>query len=218
MMDAKLVGDVFVPLFFVSGAVASFFLAYRLLQAKKNAVLRLFGQAMMAFGAAFAIWSVVIFTKTNVELITTLGVAPFVVGLLLSLMASVQKLPKASQSALFLGALAYFGGLFVLRLFVFPSTPGFSENGLFYFHAEPAIVAMYIGAFAAALLPAINAVASQLKDKVLRGITRLCFTVLAIGGIVLVTSLDDSLQTINGWVMGLSFITLVVAYAVKKVR
>jgi hypothetical protein len=216
-MHNNIVGDVFVPLFFVVGAAASLYIGWRFLQAK-NTTLRTFGYSVICYGLAFAIWSIMIFTRTNIELITSIGVLPLIAGLFLSLYTGVQNIGSQNRSLILGGAAAYLAILFLLRVFIFPSTPGFSENGLFYFRAEPAVIAMYVGAFAAALLSATNAVSSQLKDRMFRKATQLSLTALTIGGIILVTSVNDDLQTINGWVMGLSLITLTAFSSAKKVQ
>jgi glycerol uptake facilitator-like aquaporin len=57
-----------------------------------------------------------------------------------------------------------------------------------------------------------------MKDKTLKTVSQLGFTILLIGGIVLLTSYDDSLQTINGWIMGLTFVALLSVYSVKQVK
>ena len=216
-MSGSIIGDVFVPLFFVAGAGAALFMAYRFL-ATKNNVFRTFGAALGCFGLTFAIWSVAVFTKSNIDLITTLGIIPLVIGLFLSLLTGTQGMKESTQKTIVIGAAIYFAVLFILRLFFFHSTPSFSENGLYYFNAHPVVVAMYIGAFAGALLPAVNAVAGQMKDATLKTITRVGFTAIIIGGVVLVSSLDDDLQTINGWIMGIAFVSLIAAYASRQVR
>ena len=212
------IGDYMVPLYFIIGSLAILFLSYKFLS-QKAPVFRNFGIGLLLTGVAFAVWSVAVLTKPdNLETITTVGVVPFGAALLFFLMAGTQKLKAANRSLVMFLGLAYLGVLLILRVFVYQSHPGFSAKGLFYFHADPAIVALYIGAFAASILPAINAVSQQIKDKTLKFVTQLGFTVLAIGGIVLLTSYDDNLQTINGWIMGLTFVLLLSVYSMKEVK
>lgn len=214
----NIVGDLFVPLFFIAGTGAMFFLAYRFLSAK-GAVFRNFGTGLALYGAAFGIWSLVVLTKpSDLEIITTLGVVPFALAHIFFLLVSTEKVKASKRSLLLFGALAYLAVLFLLRTFIYPSAPSFSTNGLFYFNAHPAVVALYIGAFAATLLPAINVVSQKIKDSTLRTISQIGFTIAAIGGIVLVTSVDDDLQTINGWVMGVTYAVLLAAYAFKRIK
>jgi heme/copper-type cytochrome/quinol oxidase subunit 4 len=217
-VESNFIGDVMVPAYFVVGSLAVLYLAYKFLNGK-GPVFRNFGVGLLLTAVAFAVWALAVITKpADLDAITTIGVVPFAVGLLFFLMAGTQKLKAANRSIVMMIGLGYLAVLLFLRAFVYQSHPAFSAKGLFYFHAKPAIIALYIGAFAAALLPAINAVSQQMKDKSLRAVTQLGFTILAIGGIVLVTSYDDSLQTINGWVMGLTFVALLSVYSMKEVK
>lgn len=212
------VGEYFVPLFFVVGTGVLWYLAYRFLSTK-SAVFRHFGTGLGLYGLAFAIWSLAVFTKpVNLDPITTLGVIPFAVAHLFFLMASTEKLKASNRSAVLFGGVAYLAALFLLRTFIYPSEPGFSENGLFYFNAQPPVIALYIGAFAASLLPAIYAVSQKMKDDVLKYVTHIGFTIAAIGGIVLVTSVDDNLQTINGWVMGLTYAVILAVFSTREIK
>ncbi len=214
----NLVGDYFVPLFFVMGTGAMWFLAYKFLLAK-DATYRHFGAGLGLYGLAFAIWTVLVFTKPeNLEVLTTLGVIPFALAHLFFLMSSTESLKAKNRSLIIMSGVVYLAALFLLRTFVYPSHPGFSENGLFYFNAQPPVVAFYIGAFAASLVPAIYSVSQKMKDETLKYVTQIGFTIAAIGGIVLVTSLDDNLQTINGWVMGFTYAVLLWTYSVKKIK
>lgn len=218
VLMSNVVGDVFVPLFFVAGSISTLFLAYKFVS-EKAAVYRNFGLGLLFLGLAFAVWTVVVLTKPdNLENLTTIGAIPFAVSFLFFLMAGTTKLKASQKSLVMFGGLGYLAVLLLLRTFVYESHPSFSDKGLFYFHADPTIIALYIVGFATALLPAINAVSQQIKDKSLRFVTQTAFTTLAIGGIVLVTSYDDTLQTINGWFLGIAFLTLLAVYSTKKLK
>ena len=211
------IGDYLVPLFFVSGAGALWFLAYKFISAKKSEF-RNFGTGLALYGLAFAVWGLVVLNKpADLGPLTTLGAVPFLFAHLFFLLAVTNKMKASNKSTVLAGGLAYLVALFALRTFVYPSAPSFSTKGLFYFHAQPVIIALYVVAFAASLLPAINTVSRLIKDKQLRFISQTGFTAAAIGGIILVTSYDDNLQTINGYIMGLTYISLVVAFARKKI-
>lgn len=213
----NVVGSYFVPLFFICGAGALWFLAYQFISAKK-AEFRNFGIGLGLYGAAFAIWAAVVLTKpADLGPLTTVGAIPFMFAHIFFLLAVTNKMKAANKSLILTGGLAYLVVLFLLRTFVYPSDPSFSSKGLFYFHTQPPIIALYIVAFAATLLPAITAVSQLIKDKQLRSISQIGFTTAAIGGIILVTSYDDNLQTINGWIMGITYIVLLVAFARRKV-
>ncbi len=213
----SIVGDYFVPLFFVAGTLAMWFLAYRFWSAK-GAVFKNFGIGLALYGLAFAVWSLAVFFKTNIEALTSLGVVPFAIAHLFFLTASTEKVKASKRTFLLFLGIAYLVVLFLLRTIVYPSDPGFSDDGLFYFNAQPPVIMLYVIAFAGSLLPAINVASREIKDKLLRNVSQFGFTVLSIGGIILVTSVDDNLQTINGWVMGLTYVTLLAVYATKKVK
>ena len=214
----NVLGDYMVPLFFVAGSGAMLFLAYRFRSADDK-VFKNFGNGLALYGLAFAIWTLAVLTKpTDLDTITTLGVIPFAAAHIFFLMVATHKMKAASRSTLVMGGIAYLVLLFLLKLFVYPSNPGFSANGLFYFHAQPPLVALYIGAFGLTLIPAIYAVGEKLKDVTLRYIVQAMFTIAAIGGIILVTSVDDNLQTINGWVMGVTYFILLTTLATKRIK
>lgn len=213
----NVVGDYLVPLFFIMGTGAMWFLAYRFWSVK-GAIFRHFATGLALYGVAFGIWSVLVLTKPeDIGALTTLGVIPFAIAHLFFLMSSTEKFKAKSRSLILFSGIAYLAVMFLFRV-VYPSNPGFSENGLFYFNAQPPVVALYIGAFAASLVPAIYAVSQKMKDDSLKYITQIGFTIAAIGGIVLVTSVDDNLQTINGWVMGLTYTVLLGAFATKRIK
>lgn len=215
-MDS-MVGDYLVPLFFVAGTAAMWFLAYKFWSAK-GALFKHFGAGLALYGLGFAAWSVTVFTKSDIELWTTLGVIPFATAHIFFLMAATEKLKTSARTLVLCAGVGYLVALFFLRTFVFPSSPSFSDDGLFYFHAQPAVIALYILAFTLSLLPAITAVSQALKDKTLRIVSQVAFTILAVGGIILVTSYDDDLQTINGWVMGITWIVVLATYATKRIK
>lgn len=213
----NVVGEYLVPLFFIAGTGAMWYLAYRFL-AVKGAAFKHFGIGLALYGLGFAGWTVGVLTKSNIDFWTTVGVIPFATAHLFYLMAATEKAKAATRSLLLFGGVAYLLALFIARTFIYPSDPGFSENGLFYFHAQAPVIALYLVAFTLSLLPAINTVSQNIKDKTLRLVSQVGFTILAVGGIVLVTSYDDNLQTINGWVMGITWIIVLATYATKRIK
>ena len=215
-MDS-VVGDYLVPLFFLAGTGAMWFLAYKFLNAK-TALFKHFGIGLVLYGLGFAAWGVAVFTKSNVDLWTTVGVIPFASAHIFFLMAATEKLKTSVRTLVLCGGVGYLVALFFLRTFVYQSNPGFSDQGLFYFHAQAPVIALYILAFTLSLLPAINAVSQAIKDKTLRAVSQIAFTILSVGGIILVTSYDDDLQTINGWVMGITWIVVLIAFSRKRIK
>jgi hypothetical protein len=212
------IGHYMVPFFFIGGTLTILFIASKFLSQKAN-IYRNIGIGLALYGVAFAIWSVAVITKpTNLETYTTVGVVPFALAHIFYLLAGTEKVKAANRSLILMLGVGYLAIILVLRSFVYKSHPAFSANGLFYFHADPSIVALYIGAFAASLLPAINAVSQKIKDQTLKFVSQFGFTILAIGGIVMLTSYSDTLQTINGYVMGTTFVVLLLTYSTKKLK
>lgn len=217
-MNNDLISNLLVPAYFIGTSLSILFLSYKFFS-KKNATFQNFAIGLALFAAAFAIWSVVVITKPdNLELFTTIGVIPFTAGLLFFLIAGTSKLKASKRSLATTLAVGYLGLMLFLRMFVYQSMPAFSENGLFYFRADPVIVALYIGAFAAALFPATNAVCQQIKDGTLKFVTQLGLTILIIGGVVMLTSFDDTLQLINGYVMAGALAALLVVYSTRQLK
>jgi hypothetical protein len=211
------IGNYMVPLFFIAGTVAMWFLAYKYLTAK-GTTFKNFGTGLLLYGLGFGAWGIGVLTKDNVDFWTLVGVIPFAAAHLFYLMAATEKVKASVRSLLLFGAAAYLVVLFLIRTLVYESSPGFSDGGLFYFNAHPTVIMMYILAFALTLLPAIDVVSQKLKDKTLRVVSQVGFTILAVGGIILVSSYDDNLQTLNGWVMGATWIVVIAAYSTKRVK
>lgn len=213
----SILGDYLVPLFFVVGTAAMWFMAYKFWSAK-GSIYKNFGAGLALYGLGFAVWSVAVFTKSNVDLWTTIGVIPFASAHLFYLMAATGKARSSTRSLILLAGVAYLISLFFIRTFIYQSSPGFSNNGLFYFNAQSPVVAMYILAFTLSVFPAISAVSQQLKDSTLRIVMQVCFPILLVGGIILVASYDDDLQTINGWVTGITWAVVVTVFAQKRIK
>ena len=201
-----------VGLFFAGGTVISAFLAWRFAAAPMP-VFRQFGIGLAWFAAAFAIWAVIVSTHPNdLRLWTTIGAAAFVPGLFFFLNAATSGWGPDSRRLALLVAGAYLIALFFLRTFVQPSEPGFSDGGLIYFNAQPLTQLAYIVAFAGALAPAVYAVSRAMTLRWLARTTLVCFNLIIMCGVVLLTSYDDDLQTYNGLLMGVGFLTLFMAY------
>lgn len=213
----SILGDYLVPLFFVFGTAAMWFTAYKFWSAK-GAIYKHFGSGLALYGLGFAIWSVAVFTKSNVDFWTTLGVIPFAAAHLFYLMAATIKTRSSTRSLILIAGAAYLTVLFFFRTFIYPSNPGFSNDGLFYFNAQAPVIAMYILAFTLSVFPAIATVSQHLKDPILRIVMQVCFPILLVGGIILVASYDDELQTINGWVTGITWAVVVSVLAQKRIK
>ena len=201
-----------VVLFFAAGAIISAFLSWRFVSASAPP-LRPFGIGLAFLAIAFAIWAFVVWNRSDsLALWSSIGVVAFLPSYYFFLRAATHNwLPKNRNIVLAIAG-AYLAILFVLRTFVFPSEPGFSERGLFYFNAHPLVLLMYIFSFAGAFTPAVYSVAQAMSPRWLARTTLVCFNVAIVCGVVLLTSYDDDLQTYNAVLMGIAFLTLFAAH------
>ena len=198
--------------FFAVGAAVMVFLGWRFAVAGAP-VFRYFGLGLACFGAAFVVWAFIVWAHpADLGAWTTLGVVAFLPGLLFFVRAATDSwLPRNQRIAIGIGG-AYLLLLFVVRTFILPSDPGFSENGLFYFNAQPLTLLLYIGAFAGALTPAVYAISQAITLRWLARTTLICFNLVIMCGVILLTSYDDELQVYNGYLMGVGLLVLVVLY------
>jgi hypothetical protein len=70
------------------------------------------------------------------------------------------------------------------------------------------VVAIYDFGIAAAVLPAVVAASKGFKDSVYRSLFKACFTANVIAAVIQVSSNNNKLLYIDGWVMGLAFLAL----------
>lgn len=202
--------------FFIAGAVITAFLGWRFAVAPVT-VFRRFGLGLLCFAAAFVVWSAIVWVQPDgLQLWSTVGVAVLLPGYLFFLNAVAQDWQPRSRNLLLGGAVAYLVLLFIIRTFLLPSGPAFSKDGLFYFNAEPIVQLMYVIAFVGAALPAVYSVARSISVPWLSRATMLCFNLIVVCGVVLLTSYDDELQTYNGYLMGIAFLALLVIYLRHK--
>ena len=199
-------------LFFLVGAIISAFISWRFVSASAPP-LRTFGIGLACLAVAFAIWAFVVWNRSDsLALWTSIGVVAFLPGYYFFLRTATHNwLPKNRNTALAIAG-AYLAILFVLRTFIYPSEPGFSERGLFYFNAHPLVLMLYIFSFAGAFMPAVYSVAQAITQRWLARTTLVCFNVAIVCGVVLLTSYDDDLQAYNAALMGIAFMTLFAAY------
>ncbi len=202
--------------FFLLGTLVFAFLAWRFATSPAP-VFRQFGIGLAWTAAAFAVWTAIVWIRPeNLHLWTSAGAALFFPGYLFFLNAATHTwLPKNRYLALSIAA-AYLLVLFVLRTFVAPSEPGFSERGLFYFNAQPLVLLLYIVSFVGAFMPAVYAVSREISVPWLSRATLVCFNLIIVCGVILLTSYDDDLQTYNGLLMGIGSLGLVIMYLRQK--
>ncbi len=202
--------------FFAAGAVMVAFLAWRFISASPQQ-LRLFGFGLACLSAAFAIWTFVVWNRPDsLTLWTALGLVAFLPGYFFFMRTATYNWTQKNRNIVLAIAGVYLIVLFVLRTFVYPSEPGFSERGLFYFNAHPLVLLLYVFSFASALMPAVYSVSQSISLRWLARTTLVCFNLAIVCGVVLLTSYDDDLQTYNGCLMGIAFLALIVAYLRHK--
>ena len=202
--------------FFVVGTLVLAFLGWRF-AGNPMPVFRQFGIGLACAAAAFALWTAIVWVRPeNLHVWTSVGVALFLPGYLFFLNAATHNwLPRNRNLALGIAGV-YLIVLFVLRTFITPSEPAFSERGLFYFNTQPLVLLLYIVSFIGAAMPAVNAVSRDITVPWLSRATLVCFNLVLVCGVILLTSYDDDLQTYNGYLMGIAFLSLFVMYLRRK--
>ncbi len=199
--------NIFVSLFFIHGALGTAILA-RWFLTKKQQTLKDFGWGMAGYAAGLAVWSFVVITKpTDLKPLILLGVIPFLLASVAYAKAASAKLPTKS-STLMTVTLALLVATFVARTFFYPSEPYFSDKGLLFFGLQSVPIALYIATISVSFLPAIRAVAAEIKDKATKSLMGTCLTVLYVNSIIFVSAKDDTLLLINGIVLSLALLAL----------
>ena len=203
-------------IFFLVGAVSLAFVAVRFL-AGKSFGFRMFGAGLSLLAIAFAVWSIIVGTHpADLALLTTLGVIPFGAANLFFVAAGTSDFSPTARRNLLVVATVVVGALFVIRTFVSPSEPSFSDTGLFYFNAHPVAILLYVIVFAGALMPAVHVVTKHIAANNTAIFTRLFFNVVTLSAVVLLVSKDDELQNWNGHVLLAGLIGLLVVHARKS--
>jgi hypothetical protein len=202
--------------FFLIGTLSFAFLAFRFLTSKAQAF-RMFGTGLALFAVAFGIWAAIVYTQpTDLATMTTLGVIPFGLANLFFVAAGTSDFGSQGRRILLGVAAVVLTALFVIRTFSFPSAPSINADGYFYFNADPIAIMLYVIVFAGALMPAVHIVTLHTSHKQTGIFTRLFFNVVTLSGVVLLVSVSDDLQYLNGYVMLLGLIGLVVTHARKS--
>ena len=202
--------------FFILGTLVMAFLSWRFVTGG-NATFRLFGMGLACFTVSFAVWTAVVWARPdNLYAWTSVGVAPLMLGFLLLIGAATQTWESGQRKAALAAAALFLIVLFALRTFVWQSEPAFSERGLFYFNAHPFVLLLYIVSFAAAAMSSIYAVSRVMADRWLARATLVCFNLKIACFIVLLASMDDDLQTYNGYLLGIAMLALFLLYLRRK--
>jgi hypothetical protein len=198
--------------FFVHNVLATLLLGGRF-ALKRDRTFKYFGIALLLNAVAFAVWSAAVYMKaSDLDVYVTYGTLFFIVSLVFFLLSAMQNFQSKSRQMIIglgvvLGALVLY-----LRAFVFPSAPGFSSEGFFFFNPHPTIQMFYIFGLILATIPAIDAVASKFKSNHYRSLFRFGFLAEVAGAIVLLTSSIANPDTIalnaTGWIIGVVYLVL----------
>ena len=202
--------------FFALGALMTAFLVWRF-TVETAAVFRRFGYGLALTSAALVVWAIIVWLQPeNLHIWASLGIALFMPAFVFFLAAATDSWEDKNRKIVLSIASIALIVLFVLRTFIAPSEPGFSERGLFYFNAQPIALIFYVFAFAGSLLPAIYTVTRNITDRSTARITLVSFNIIVLCCTILLVSYDDDLQALNAVVMGAGFLALILTYLRKK--
>ena len=197
-----------VVVFFLHNVAATFLLGMKF-RSRRDPVFKDFGSALILNGVAYTIWSAaVILRPDNLKPLVTLGVLFFLASLVFFLSAGIRKTGTLKQGPVLWTGLVVALVLFLVRTYVYPSEPGFSQEGLFFFHAHPVAQLIYIFGLALTALRGIDALASKFTDPFYARLVRYGFTIQVMGGIILLTSTDTLALYIDGWIIGTVYFAL----------
>lgn len=199
---------VLVPLFFLQMVIGTGILAWWFLK-RKDKTLQTFGLGMAGYAAGLAAWSLLVITKPNdLQPLILAGAVPFLLAHLAYAKVAYKNIDFTKTSLLTLIVVGTIAATFIVRTFLYPSDPYFSEQGLLFFGLHPISVAFYIATISLTFLPAISVVASRLKKGTLKNVMQVGLTTLYINSIILVSGKDDTLLLINGVVMSLALLAV----------
>lgn len=206
-----------VVLFFLLGSGIFALLGFKFYALKVNPF-KDFGIGIALFGLSFMGFAAVVATHpADLGLMMSLSVLPFVAGFIALVSSATFNWQKNTRTMMLGIAIAFLVTLFALRTWVYPSDPGFSENGLVSFHAQPPVLLLYILAFAGGLMTALHVVTSRITQWRQAALTRIFFNLIILGGVILLTSADDNLQYLNSALLTTGFLGLLVLYVRSKV-
>jgi hypothetical protein len=207
----------FVIIFFVGSAAGTLLVGLQFARTNQEA-LKYFGGGLMAAGIAFAFWTVARIINPDdpddLRLWVTLGVLFLLIAILAFLYSWASKLEERRRNMVLLGGLVYVAVLIALR-FAYPSDPFISDDGLFFFNPHGSVAILEAGALAFSVLPATLLAAGQLRSMEAT-VLQVCITTLVIGGIILITSLDDVTVTLDGWMMGAALAVMLFTFVVRQ--
>ncbi|MFC1622718.1 hypothetical protein ACFL1Y_01870 [Patescibacteria group bacterium] len=197
-----------VALFFIHTTIATFLLGIKFV-IRKDSAFKYFGIGLILNAVAFAFWTVVVFLQPeNIKPLVTAGVIFFLFSLFAYFVSSIQKMDKSIRNYIMWSGLIGIIILFILRIFVYPSNPGFSSEGLFFFNPHPIIQALEIFGLAMIALPAVSNLASKFSNPGHSALMHYGFIVQVMGAIILIASTNNTLLYVAGWVIGIGYLIL----------
>jgi hypothetical protein len=208
--------NIAVAFFFFHNVLATLLLGGKFVS-KKDGTFKNFGVALLLNAAAFAVWSIAIVAKVqNLETWVTCGVAFFIASLIFFLATGTQNMSALHRQTLVVIGIIVSAVLLYVRAFVYPSAPGFSENGFFFFNPHPVIQMLYVFGLMITAIPAIAAVTSKFTTPLYGRLIQYGFIAEVAGGIVLFTSNIANPHTLalhlTGWIMGIVYLILWVTF------
>jgi hypothetical protein len=200
-----------VVLFFLHTVVATLIVG-GLFAKRPEPVFRSFGVAILLDAIAFIIWTIPVVTEVqNLPQYVSIGTMFFIASLVFLLKAGTEGMNASARRLLLaFGILVGAGIFFTGGLAQFPSTPAFSDAGLFFFNVHPLLQALYILALALTAFPAIEAVVSKFQGGYAT-LLRYGFIAEVAAGVILITasSAGDALAAyVAGWVIGFVYLIL----------
>lgn len=202
--------------FFLHNVLATLLLGFKF-RGRADSVFKNFGSSLILNGVAFTVWSVAVVLKPqNLEVYITIGALFFVASLVTFLAAGIQNVNESQRrSLLFVGSIVAVA-LFLARTFMYPSEPGFSPEGLFFFNPHPIVQFIYIFGLALTALPAIDALANKFGSSVYSHLVRYGFIAEVMGGIILITSTNTLVLFVAGWIIGTVYLILWTSLLLNK--
>lgn len=202
-----LTATVSVPLFFLHATIGTAILSWWFFS-KKDKTLKTFGLGLAGYAAGLAAWTLLVLTKPDdLKPLILLGAIPFLLAHFAYAKVAYKNINFAKTSLLTLVVAGTIAGTFIVRTFLYPSDPFFSEQGLLFFGLHPVAVAFYIATISMTFLPAISVIGAVLKKSPIRSVVQGSLTVLFINSVILVSGQDDLLLLINGIVMTVALLT-----------
>jgi hypothetical protein len=176
-------------------------------KAQESVIMKNFGYALLLNGLAFITWSsAVVLRPESLDVYITVGALFFAISLVFFLLAGTQKNAN-NKSVVIMGVVAI-TIFFIFRVVVWPSNPEFTESGMLLFNINPIIQMMYIFGLGLVIIPAIYAISKQFNSVGTSLIVRYGFIVQVMGGLVLITSTDQTVLFVNGLVISITYILL----------